>query len=169
MIWKPDVTVAAVVEREGRFLVVEERVRSRLVINQPAGHLEKSESLVEAVVREALEETAWHFVPQAVVGIYLWNQAVRSAEGPARTFLRVAFHGTVTHQEGGRTLDTGIERALWLSREQLVAQSSRLRSPLVMRCVDDYLAGCRFPLEVLSHLSSASDFTADLSQSSQTG
>lgn len=164
MIWKPEVTVAAVVEREGRFLVVEERVRSRLVINQPAGHLEKGESLMEAVVREALEETAWHFVPQAVVGVYLWNQAARSAEGPARTFLRVAFHGIVTHQEGGRTLDTGIERAQWLSREQLAAQPSRLRSPQVLRCVDDYLAGRRFPLEVLSHLPPESGLTEDVPQ-----
>jgi 8-oxo-dGTP pyrophosphatase MutT (NUDIX family) len=169
MIWKPDVTVAAVVEREGRFLVVEERVRSRLVINQPAGHLEKGESLVQAVIREALEETAWHFVPQTIVGIYLWNQAARSAEGPARTFLRVAFNGTVTHQEGGRTLDTGIERTLWLSREQLAAQPARLRSPLVLRCVDDYLAGHRFPLEVLTHLAADAGFAADLSQSIQTG
>lgn len=169
MIWKPDVTVAAVVEREGRFLVVEERVRSRLVINQPAGHLEKGESLVEAVVREALEETAWHFVPKAVVGIYLWNQTARSGDGPARTFLRVAFHGTVTHHEGARTLDTGIERALWLSREQLAAQPSRLRSPLVMRCVDDYLAGRRFPLEVLTDLSTEAAFAAGATPSSQAG
>lgn len=169
MIWKPDVTVAAVVEREGRFLVVEERVRSRLVINQPAGHLEKGESLVQAVIRETLEETAWHFVPQSVVGIYLWNQAARSGEGPARTFLRVAFHGTVTHHEGGRTLDTGIERALWLSREQLAAQPARLRSPLVLRCVDDYLAGRRFPLEVLTDLASEAGFAESAPQSSQTG
>lgn len=168
MIWKPDVTVAAVVEREGHFLCVEERVRSRLVINQPAGHLEKGESLVQAVVREALEETAWHFVPQSIVGVYLWNQAARTADGPSRTFLRVAFHGSVTHQEGGRTLDTGIERAVWLSREQLAARQARLRSPLVMRCIDDYLAGRRFPLEVLTHLSAEVGLAEDV-QSSQAG
>ncbi len=168
MTWKPDVTVAAVVEREGRFLVVEERVRSRLVINQPAGHLEKGESLVQAVVRETLEETAWQFVPETLVGVYLWTQPVRSGDTlPGRTFLRVAFHGAVTRHDASRTLDTGIERAVWLSREQLAAQPARLRSPLVMRCVDDYLAGRRYPLDLLSHLTSDA-VIPNLGPSSQT-
>jgi 8-oxo-dGTP pyrophosphatase MutT (NUDIX family) len=148
MAFKPDVTVAAVIERDGRFLLVEEHIGSRLVLNQPAGHLEDNESLIAAVIRETLEESAWHFTPQALVGIYLWKQPE-----VARSFLRVALTGIVTHHEPQRQLDRGIVRTLWLPRDQIVAKSARLRSPMVLRCVDDYLSGARHSLDVLQHLS----------------
>ena len=148
MTFKPDVTVAAIVEREGRFLLVEEHIGQRLVLNQPAGHLEDGESLVEAVVRETLEESAWHFIPQTLVGLYLWKQPENG-----RSFLRVAIAGVVDHHEAQRQLDRGIERSLWLPRDQIVAKSARLRSPMVLRCIDDYLDGARHSLEVLQHIS----------------
>lgn len=146
MTWKPDVTVAAVVENDGRFLLIEERVGGRLVFNQPAGHLEANESLADAVIRETLEETAWHFEPEAVTGIYLWQQPDKS-----RSFLRVAFCGHALRHEAERTLDRGIRRALWLTREQVAARTDRLRSPMVLRCIDDYLSGARHSLELLKH------------------
>lgn len=151
MTWKPDVTVAAVVEREGRFLLVEERVGTRLVYNQPAGHLEHGESLLDAVVRETAEETGWQFLPEAVVGVYLWH-APSGADRVRRSFLRVAFRGDVVNHDPLRPLDDGIERAVWLARPQIAAQASRLRSPLVLRCIDDYASGRRFPLELLACL-----------------
>ena len=147
MIWKPDVTVAAVIEREGRFLMVEERVGQSLVINQPAGHLEPNESLIEATVRETLEETAWRFEPEAVCGVYLWRHPERDV-----TYLRVAFAGRVTEQLQERSLDQGIQQALWLSRDELAQRATELRSSLVLRCIDDYLSGNRYPLELLTHL-----------------
>lgn len=146
MTWKPDVTVAVVVESDGRFLLVEERIGRRLVFNQPAGHLEINESLADAAIRETLEETAWHFVPEAVTGIYLWQQPDKS-----RSFLRVAFCGRVTQHDGKRRLDHGIRRALWLTRDQVVERADRLRSPMVLRCIDDYLHGARYPLDLLKH------------------
>lgn len=148
MTFKPDVTVAAIIEREGRFLLVEEHIGQRLVLNQPAGHLEDGESLIEAVIRETLEESAWHFVPQSLVGLYLWKQPENG-----RSFLRVAVAGVVTHHESHRQLDRGIERTLWLPRDQIVAKSARLRSPMVLRCIDDYLGGVRHSLDVLQHVS----------------
>jgi 8-oxo-dGTP pyrophosphatase MutT (NUDIX family) len=147
MVWKPDVTVAAVVERDGRFLFVEERAGGRVVLNQPAGHLENGESLLEAVARETLEETGWTFVPRAVVGVYVWQPE----QGP-RTFLRVAFGGELVAHDPQRPLDQGILRTRWLDREQLEATRPRHRSPLVGRCVDDYLAGVRYPLALVTHL-----------------
>lgn len=145
MVWRPDVTVAAIAERDGRFLMVEERIRGRLVYNQPAGHLESGESLVEAVVREAREETAWEFSPEGLVGLYLWNHV----EGV--TTLRACFVGQALEHHPDEALDTGIERAVWLTRDELVERTDRLRTPLVMRCLDDYLSGQRMPLEVLHH------------------
>lgn len=147
MAFKPDVTVAAVIERDNQFLLVEEHIGSRLVFNQPAGHLEDGESLVEAVIRETLEESAWHFEPQALVGVYLWKHPDNG-----HSFLRVAICGEVTTHEPQRRLDRGIERALWLPRERIIAKASRMRSPLVIRCIDDYLAGNRHSLGVLQHL-----------------
>lgn len=146
MTWKPDVTVAAVIENEGRFLLVEERIGGRLVFNQPAGHLEANESLTDAVVRETLEETAWHFEPAALVGIYLWQQPDKT-----RSFLRVTFCGRATRHDPQRSLDRGIRHALWLTREQLLEHAARLRSPMVLRCIDDYLHGARFDLNLLKH------------------
>lgn len=148
MTFKPDVTVAAIIERDGLFLLVEEHIGPRLVLNQPAGHLEDGETLLEAVIRETLEESAWHFAPRALVGVYLWKQPENN-----KSFLRVAVAGSVTHHEPQRRLDRGIERALWLTREQIIAKSARLRSPMVLRCIDDYLGGARHSLDVLQHLS----------------
>jgi ADP-ribose pyrophosphatase YjhB (NUDIX family) len=147
MVWKPDVTVAAMVEREGRFLLIEEHVNKRLVLNQPSGHLENNESFVEAVVREALEETAWTFVPEGVSGIYLWRHPERNM-----SFLRVAFAGHVTRHHPDRRLDRGIRRTLWLTRDEIVQRSAQLRSPMVLQSIDDYLAGKRYPLSLLTQM-----------------
>jgi 8-oxo-dGTP pyrophosphatase MutT (NUDIX family) len=143
--WNPDVTVAAIVPMDGRFLMVEERISGRLVLNQPAGHLEDRETLIEAVVRETREETAWRFHPEALVGVYLWRNPVDE-----RSFLRFAFCGTVDDHQPALPLDIGIVRALWMSHEQLLAQPARLRSPLVLRCLDDFLLGKRQPLETIA-------------------
>ena len=138
---KPSVTVAAVVERDGRFLLVEEQTRDGIRINQPAGHLESGESLVAAAARETLEETACDFTPSHLLGVYLW----RASDGV--TFTRFAFVGTAGEPETGRSLDDGIVRAFWLTPDELRARVAEHRSPLVMRCVDDYLRGQRFPLD----------------------
>ncbi len=144
-VWKPSATVAAVVERDGKFLLVEEISDGRRVLNQPAGHLDPGESLIEACVRETLEETAHAFEPTTLVGIYRWHYA------PAdNTFLRFAFAGTLNGFDASRKLDAEIVATHWLSRDELAARPEMHRSPLVMRCVDDYLAGMRFPLEVFS-------------------
>ena len=145
MRWNPEVTVAAVVVRDGRFLFVEERIEGRLVLNQPAGHLEDGETLVEAVIRETREETAWRLQPEALVGTYLWRHPQNG-----RTFLRFAFCGVVDDHRAAQPLDTGIVRAVWLSHEQLLAQSARVRSPLVTRCLEDYLLGKRQPLDSIA-------------------
>lgn len=147
MIWKPHVTVAAVIEREQRFLMVEEEVDGKVVYNQPAGHLDAGESLIEAVARETLEETAWHFLPSAVIGIYLWTQPASET-----TYLRVCFSGLCQGHEPDRPLDEGIRVAPWMTRAELCRQGERLRSPLVLRCVDDYLAGKHYPLALLNRL-----------------
>ena len=147
--WKPGVTVAAVVERDGRFLLVEEHTREGLRLNNPAGHLEAGESPVQAVVREALEETALHFTPQALLGVYL-SRFQRPALGDDVTYLRLAFRGAVGAQPvPGRVLDEGIVRVLWLTPEEIRENEHRLRSPLVMRCMLDHLAGQAFPLETI--------------------
>ena len=143
----PEVTVAAVVIRAGRFLLVEERIAGRLVLNQPAGHLEDRETLVEAVVRETREETAWRFHPEALVGTYLWRNPVNG-----RSFLRFAFCGEVDDHDPRQALDKGIVRALWLTAAELEVQPARLRSPLVMRCIEDFLQGRRQPLDSVSEL-----------------
>ena len=147
MVWKPDVTVAAVIERAGRFLLIEEHIGDRLVINQPAGHLEHNETFVAAVIRETLEETAWTFVPEAVSGIYLWQHPERNL-----SFLRVAFVGSVTEHHAHRRLDRGIRRTLWLHRDEVAQRAEQLRSPMVLQCIDDHLAGQRYPLSLLTHL-----------------
>ncbi len=145
--WNPEVTVAAIVERDHRFLIVEERISGRLVLNQPAGHLEDGETLVEAVIRETREETAWRFHPEALVGTYLWRSPT-----DGRSFLRFAFCGTVDDHRAQQPLDAGIQRALWITHEQLLMQGSRLRSPMVLRCLQDYLLGKRQPLDSVAFL-----------------
>lgn len=146
MKWPLHVTVAAIIEREGRFLLVQEVVHGKTVINQPAGHLEQNENLLDAVVRETLEETAWHFQPESLVGIYRW------VHPKGDTFLRFCFTGTVIQQDANRQLDQGIEQTLWLDRNTLQQRINELRSPLVLRCIDDYLAGARIDLAVLKDI-----------------
>lgn len=146
MIWKPDVTVAAVVRRDGKFLLVEEETEAGLAFNQPAGHLEENESLLDAVVRETLEETAYHFHPTHLVGIYNWKHPVKGT-----TYLRFAFGGELRGYEAGRPLNDGIVGARWLTLDEIRASSSRHRSPMILRCVEDALAGKLFPLEQLVH------------------
>jgi 8-oxo-dGTP pyrophosphatase MutT (NUDIX family) len=145
-VWKPNVTVAAVCEKDGKFLLVEEETEDGLRINQPAGHLEPGEALVDAVIRETFEETAFNFQPEYLVGVYSWRQAARDV-----TYLRFAFAGKVTFHDATRTLDKGIVRALWLGADEIRASVSHHRSPLLMRCVDDFRAGHRFPLDLLVH------------------
>lgn len=144
--WKPpSVTVAAVIERDGRFLMVEEEYDGKRVLNQPAGHLDPGESLVHACSREVLEETAHRFTPESLVGIYRWYYAPRDI-----TFLRFTFCGRVEGMEAGRALDKEIVAARWYTRDELVERASMHRTPLVLRCLDDYLAGKRFPLQVFA-------------------
>ena len=145
-IWKPNVTVAAVVEQDGRFLLVEEETDDGRRFNQPAGHLECREALVDAVVRETLEETGYHFVPRYLVGIYSWRNEAKDV-----TYLRFAFGGDIVGHEPGRTLDAGIVAARWLTPDEIRASAERHRSPLIVRCIEDWQAGRRYPLELLTH------------------
>jgi 8-oxo-dGTP pyrophosphatase MutT (NUDIX family) len=137
----PEVTVAAVAENNGRFLVVEERINRRLVINQPAGHVERGETLLQAVVREVREETAWLFSPTAFVGTYLWRNPANG-----RSTLRFAFTGTVADHHPAQPLDRGIIGTHWLSKADLLERERQLRSPLVLRCIEDYLLGAVRPI-----------------------
>ena len=146
MIWKPDVTVAAVIYRDSQYLLVEEETDAGVRFNQPAGHLECSESLLEAVVRETLEETAYHFKPTALLGVYNWRNEKKGV-----TYLRFAFTGELHGWEADRPLDTGIIAARWLTLETVRACADRHRSPLIMRCIEDHAAGKRYPLDLLTH------------------
>ena len=146
--WRPSVTVAAILERGGRYLLVEEHTPEGLCLNNPAGHLDPSESLLQGVVREALEETACVFTPEALVGVYL-SRFKRPERDEDVTYLRFAFCGSIGEPEAGRTLDHGIVRTLWLTPQEIRASSARHRSPLLLRCVEDHLAGRRYPLEAL--------------------
>ena len=146
--WKPSVTVAAVIEREGRYLLVEEMTPEGLRLNNPAGHLDPGEGLAAAAAREALEETACPFEPQALVGVYL-ARLRREATGEDITYLRFAFCGTVGEPIPGRALDHPVVRTLWLTLAEIRASQARHRSPLLLQCVEDHAAGRRFPLELL--------------------
>ena len=146
MVWKPNVTVAAVIPRDNKFLLVEEVTKHGTRFNQPAGHLEADESLLAAVVRETLEESAYHFHPTHLIGIYHWH----SKESDT-TYLRFAYAGEITGHEPERKLDTGIIRADWFTLDEIRDTQARHRSPLILRCVEDYLAGKRYPLEILTH------------------
>lgn len=147
--WTPHVVVACVIERDGRFLLVEERIPGLpgLVLNQPAGHWEAGETLVAGAQRETLEETGWDVRPTALLGLYHHDP-----DNLSYGFLRVAFVAEALSQRPDHALDTGIERALWMTRDELAAESPRHRSPMVLRCIDDYLAGRRFPLDLIAHL-----------------
>ncbi len=145
--WKPSVTVAAVIERDGRFLLIEEETSEGVKLNQPAGHLDPHESLEQAVVREVLEETAHDFTPTALVGMYM-SRYTSKRRGTDVTYLRFTFCGT-PGMEHDVPLDHGIIRTLWMTRDEIAACEDRHRSPIVLRCVDDYLAGLRAPLDLL--------------------
>lgn len=143
-VWKPNVTVAAVVERDGRFLLVEEQTEDGIRLNQPAGHLDEGESLLAAVVREAFEESAYTIEPSHLIGVYRWREPKQG-----RTYLRFAFAAQVVTHVPAQALDTGIIRALWLDHAGVTAAAAQHRSPLVLRCIDDYRAGIRYPLDLL--------------------
>ena len=138
--------MAAIIERDGRFLIIEEETSGGLRLNTPAGHLDPGESLPEACAREALEETAWHFKPTALVGTYM-ARFVKQSDGEDITYLRFAFCGELGKQEPGRPLDEGIVRTMWMTLDELRASADRHRSPMVLRCIEDYLAGVRIPLD----------------------
>ena len=154
--FRPSVTVAAVIERAGRYLLVEEETAEGLRLNNPAGHIEQGESPLQAVVREALEETARAFAPQALLGVYL-ARFVRPLTSEDVTYVRFAYCGDVGEQIAGRTLDDGIHRTLWLSLDELRASRQHHRSPLVLRCIEDHAAGRRLPLDSVSADSSLTD------------
>lgn len=147
MIWKPNVTVAAVVEQDGKFLLVEEHTADGLMFNQPAGHLEQGETLLAGVSREVREETAYAFTPEALLGVYHWEHPRKNI-----TYLRFAFTGRLDGHDPAQALDTGIVRACWLSLEEIRAVEARHRSPQVLTCIEHYLAGQRFPLTAITHL-----------------
>lgn len=141
--WTPRSTVAAIIERRGRFLLVEEMINGRPVLNQPAGHLEENESLADAMRREVLEETGYHAEPLALLGLYVYRTPDRTL-----TFHRICFIAKAINLVENAVLDTGIIRALWLTRDE-IASADNLRSPYVIECVDDYLSGRQFPLDFI--------------------
>ncbi|MDR6887580.1 MULTISPECIES: NUDIX hydrolase [Variovorax] len=147
--WKPNVTVAAVIEQNGRFLLVEEHTAQGLRLNTPAGHLDPGESPVEGCARETLEETAHAFTPTALIGIYMARSSHRTGSKEDVTYMRFAFAGTLGAQEAGRALDEGIVRTVWMSADEIRASVPLHRSPLLLQCVEDYLAGKRYPLELI--------------------
>lgn len=145
--FRPSVTVAAIIERDGRFLLIEEETSDGIRLNQPAGHLDPGESLEQAVIREAMEETAHEFIPEALVGMYLSRYHSKS-RGYDVTYLRFTFCGKAGKQYD-QPLDDGILRTMWMTRDELAACPERHRSPTVLKCVDDYLAGKRTALDLL--------------------
>lgn len=148
MVWKPNVTVAGVIERDGQFLLVEEDTDEGVRFNQPAGHLECNESLVDAVVREVREETRYDFRPEFLIGVYSWRHPHKDV-----TYLRFAFGGEIVGFDPARQLDAGIIAPRWLSPDEIRASAALHRSPLIVRCVEDHLAGKRYPLDLLTFYS----------------
>lgn len=146
-IWKPNTVVATIVEQDGRFLFVEEEADGRAVFNQPAGHLDPGETLLDAARRETLEESGWHVEPTGLVGIYLVEPP-----GSSITYQRFCFRARALRHDPARALDKEIIRAVWLTRDELVDERARHRSPLVLRCVDDYIAGHNYPLALIHDL-----------------
>jgi 8-oxo-dGTP pyrophosphatase MutT (NUDIX family) len=145
--WLPRLTVATIIERDGQFLLVEEYADGEeLVYNQPAGHLDEHETLAAAAIRETLEETAWEVEVNAIVGVYYWTHP------KGHTFVRTCFAGMALYYHPNQPLDDGIQRTVWLTRNEIAALGPKLRSPMVLRCIDDYLAGNRYPLELFSYL-----------------
>jgi 8-oxo-dGTP pyrophosphatase MutT (NUDIX family) len=146
--WKPSVTVAAIIERDGRYLLVEEHTPEGLRLNNPAGHLDPGESPAQGVARETLEETAHDFVPTSLVGLYL-SRFRRESTGEDVTYLRFAYSGELGAFHAERSLDTGIVRTLWMTPDEIRTSADRHRSPLVLRCMEDHLAGQRYPMEMV--------------------
>lgn len=146
MRWTPHATVATIVEQNGRFLCIEEHSSSlgKLVINQPAGHVEPGESFVAAAIRETQEETGWTVQPTALLGMYVYTAPSNNV-----TYHRYCFIANAISYDPDQPLDAGIEHALWLSIDELQARSEQLRSPMVLKCIKDYLAGRRFPLDFI--------------------
>ncbi|KPK27120.1 MAG: hypothetical protein AMJ66_11430 [Betaproteobacteria bacterium SG8_40] len=144
MVWRPNVTVAAVVQRDGKFLLVEEHTRDGVRLNQPAGHLEAGESILAAVQREMLEETAYDFHPEQIIGVYRWTKPDSQI-----TYLRFTFSGSLGEHHADRDLDEGIIRNVWLSHEEILGCVARHRSPLVVRCIEDFVSGRRYATELL--------------------
>lgn len=142
--WPPYITVAAIIEDAGKFLLVEEQIENKIVYNQPAGHLEPNETIIAATIRETLEETAWHYQPNALVGLYFYTN-----ECEDKTYLRFCFCGIGVKHDATRALDQDIIRALWLSYDEIQQRSKQLRSPMVLQCIEDYMQGKRFPLDLL--------------------
>lgn len=148
--WKPNVTVAAIIEQDGKFLLVEETTDRGNRFNQPAGHLEEHETIIEAAIRETLEETAYDFTPEYLVGIYHWQHPLNGI-----TYLRFAFSGKLGAHYPERALDDGIIGTVWKSQDEIAKDAALMRSPQVLLCVQDYLAGKRYPLAALTHLGQA--------------
>jgi len=145
--WFARVTVAAIIEQYGKFLLVEEMINGQKMLNQPAGHLEDNETLLDAVARETLEETAYHFTPSALTGIYQWKHPLTGD-----TYIRFAFTGDVTGHDTEQTLDEGIIAAVWMSPEEIKSEKHRHRSPQLETCIDDYLAGKSLPLSAITNV-----------------
>jgi ADP-ribose pyrophosphatase YjhB (NUDIX family) len=147
MVWKPNVTVAAVIERQGKFLLVEEKTDAGIFLNQPAGHWEAHETIEEGVVRETREETGYDFAPSGLVGVYAWKNRSKNL-----VYLRFAFAGEAVAFDKTRALDHGIVAAHWMTFDEILGEKSRHRSPMVLRCIEDFRAGRCFPLDLLAHL-----------------
>lgn len=145
MSWKPNVTVAAIIERDQKFLLVEENADNHVVFNQPAGHLEKDETLIEAVKREVREETAWEFIPQYIVGIYLSPKQHSDI-----SYLRFCFSGRCDKYHPEQALDDGIIQTVWFNQKEIKQNMDRMRSPMVSQCINDYLSGKNYSLELLN-------------------
>lgn len=146
MIWKPDVTVAAIINKNDKYLLVEEQTKNGVLFNQPAGHLEPNESIIQGAIRETLEETGYSFTPQWLLGVYRWHSQTIDT-----TYLRFAFLGTAICHDHARKLDKGILRATWLSINEIYKLADRHRSPLVIKCIEDHLSGKKYPIEILTH------------------
>jgi 8-oxo-dGTP pyrophosphatase MutT (NUDIX family) len=146
MRWSPFITVASIIEDDGKFLLVEESTEDGIRFNQPAGHLEPNETIIEAAARETLEETAYTFIPEYLIGIYYWYYAAKDT-----TYLRFAFGGKITGHDPDRKLDDGIIRASWVSESEIRACVDQHRNPLLLRCIEDYKSGKKFSLDLLHH------------------
>ncbi|UYZ84099.1 NUDIX hydrolase [Entomomonas sp. E2T0] len=139
----PHVTVATIVEDQGRFLMVEEIKNNRKVLNQPAGHLERNETLLAAALRETLEETAWDVELTGVIGIYLFTG------DNGISYQRICFAANPIKHHPDKPLDDGIINAVWLTRDELITKRDHWRNPMILNCIDDYLAGHIYPLSVI--------------------